>query len=86
MEVDFVLIVAILLGFRALVSMDVAQAMVALGFISLIGYTKYLETKKQPDINAEIRKQLEEMQSKVSSIFVKNAAKPTTPPDGKRFF
>ena len=84
-KLDYVLILTVLLGLRALSDINLAQALVAVGFIALYAYSKFLDAKKQPDFAKEFKAQLEEMQNKVSSIVVKNAAKPIST-EGKRFF
>lgn len=83
-KLDYVLLVAILLGLRALVEVNIGQSIVALCFIGAVCYSRYLDAVRTPDPSLEIKKQLEEMQSKVSGLYVKNAAKPI--PEGKRFF
>jgi hypothetical protein len=85
LKLDYVLIVTILLGLRAVYEVSLAQAIVALGFLATYGYLQLIGLRKQPDINKEIKQQLEEMQNKMSSLYVKSAAKPLSS-EGKRFF
>jgi hypothetical protein len=84
-KLDIVLTVAIALGIRALIDMSIAQALVALGFLGVLAYTKYLESKKQPDYVSMFKSELDDVKSKMSSLYVKQAVK-TQNTEGKRFF
>lgn len=84
-KLDYILILTVLLGLRALVDINLAQSLVALGFVALYAYSQFLDTKRQPDFTKEFKVQLEDMQNKISGLVVKSAAKPTST-EGKRFF
>jgi len=84
-KLDLVLWIAVALGIRALYDMNIAQSLVALGFIGLIAYSKYLDSKKVPDYVTLFKAELDDVKSKMSSIYVKQAAKNQNI-DGKRFF
>lgn len=84
-KTDVVLVVALLLGLRALFDMTVAQSLLGIGFLALVAFNKYMASKQGPDINEELNKRLVEMESKVSGLHVKAAAKPAEP-QFKRYF
>jgi hypothetical protein len=65
--------------------MTLAQSLLGLGFLGLVAFNKYMASKATPDINEEVNKRLIEMESKVSGLYVKAAAK-TPEQQFKRFF
>jgi len=83
-KIDILASVLIILALRSLYSMDIAQAIVFVALSAFIGYTKWLDMIKKPDLSQEVLEELNKMKNVVSSLSVKSAAK--TPQEGKRFF
>lgn len=89
-QYDFILITFVLLGLRALaVEPGVGFALTSMAFASLIGFKRWQEAQAKPDISAEIRKEMEELNTKLSGIMMRGVVKSSqTPPNAeiKRFF
>ena len=85
-KIDIILFVTILLGLRALYDVNISQAIVTIGFLAIFGLIKVLEHKKLPDLNDEIKKELEVIKSNISGIMIKNSIKPNEQLTSKRFF
>jgi hypothetical protein len=83
-KIDILASVLVILALRALYSMDIAQAIVFVALSAFIGYTKWLDMIKKPDLSEEVMDELNKMKNVVSSLAVKNAAKSAQ--EGKRFF
>lgn len=75
-QVNWILFVLIALGMRALVSADMAQALVVIAFSGLYGFKMHLDSKEVKDINSDVKTQLDEMKTAVAGLSMKNAAKP----------
>lgn len=82
---DIVLVVALLLGLRALFDMTLAQSLLGIGFLGLVAFNKYMASKTTPDLSEEVNKRLVEMESKVSGLYVKAVTK-APEQQFKRFF
>jgi hypothetical protein len=87
-SLDAILVVLILLGLRSIIDANVAQAIIVACFGALVAYNKYLKTKEQPDIRAEIMNELEKVQANVTSLSMRASMKTPGAQDAtpKRFF
>lgn len=85
---DFILFTFIFMGARCLfIEPGIGFALTAVSFASLIGYDKYLAFKKAPDVNAELKAELENVKTHISGLMMRNAAKPAQmQQEIKRFF
>lgn len=73
---NWVNIVFILIGLKAIIQADVALALIAVCYSALIGFRDYLKTKEIKPLDEEVKKRLDEMQVAVAGISLKNASKP----------
>lgn len=85
-SLDTILIVLILLGLRSVVDANIAQAVIVACFGALVAYNKYLKTKEQPDIRAELMNEIEKIQSNVTSLSMRHTVKLPQQEAPKRFF
>jgi len=87
-KVNWILLVLITMGLRSVYSADLAQSLVIISFSSLYGFKLYLDQYKIQEIDKDVRKKLEEVQSTVAGLAMKNAAKPNQMQQeiNKRFF
>jgi hypothetical protein len=86
---NYILLTLILLGLRSLADASIGQAMVIMCFAGLVGYQKYLDTKKQKDISEELVRELHDLRNNVSVLMMKNTIKTSQQPQSqeiKRFF
>lgn len=84
-KVNYIATVLLLLGIRAIVDANLAQALIVCCFSGLYGYMKYLESVKIPDANAEIKSELEKLRSNMSAIMIKSATKTEEQPFRRMF-
>lgn len=86
-RINWVQLTLIALGMRCIYDANVAQALVIACFSGIYAYSKYLEMTKQQDIAADLRKEIDDVRTNVSSLMVRNAAKPEQMQQQiKRFF
>ena len=83
-KINILLVLLVILGLRSLHEVNLGQSLVAMSIVALYAFKMFMDTKKQPDLNEDVKSQLAEMKNIVSGLYVKNAAKPNQ--DGKRFF
>lgn len=84
-SINWPLIVFILLGLRALLDASFAQAAVVLCFGTFVAVKQWLDSKKQKDVDAELRSELNALKNSVSGLVMKNTAKRELP-ENVRFF
>jgi len=84
-KANYIAIVLLLLGIRAIVDANLAQALIVCCFSALYGYMKYLDTTKVPDANAELKNEVEKLRSNMSAIMIKNATKAEEQPFRRMF-
>lgn len=87
-NVDWVYFMLLLLGLRAVVEASFAQALIVVCFAGLRAYSEYLKTKEIKDLNAEVKKELQDMKLVISGISMKGAVKTSSTADStpRRFF
>lgn len=87
-QVNWILFVLIVLGLRAVVSADLAQALVVIAFSAVYGFKMHLTATARAPLEADVKIQIEEMKNVISGLAMKNALKPTITPQelNKRFF
>ncbi len=77
---DAVLTVFILLGARGVVmGAGIGDALLMLSVAGLYGYNAYLSSQKQPDISADVQRELAEMRTYISAMSLKQGVKETMP-------
>lgn len=90
-SLDVVILIFLSLGIRnTICGSDIGSAL-ALGFIAaVVGLGRYLEFKRGPDINADLKRQLDDIKTYVTAMAMKQGMKkePIEPPavTGKRWF
>lgn len=75
-SIDWIYTVLLLLGIRALVEASFPQALIVICFAGLKAYKDFLASKEVPDLNAEVKKQLDEVKTTVAGLAMKSAVKP----------
>lgn len=84
-KANYIAIVLLLLGTRAIVDANMAQATIVFCFSCVYGYIKYLDTLKIVDVNADMKAELEKVKNNVSTLMIRNAAKPEEQPFRRMF-
>lgn len=89
-SVNTVLIVFTLLGLRAVVyGASIGDALFILSIAALLGLKDYLKSIQTPDINEEIKKEIDSIRTYVSAMSIKQGIKDIPkelPKDVKRLF
>lgn len=86
-NVNWIYVALILLGLRALSDANLSQALIVACLAGLQGYKEYLKTKTVDPINADIKRQLEEMKSNIDSVSMRAIKAPNpTNQEIRRFF
>lgn len=75
-NVDYVFVILCLMGIRSIVDANLSQALIVACFAGVLCFRRYLDYVKKPDINEDIKRQIEDLRSNMSGIMMKNAAKP----------
>ena len=84
---NYINVVLVLLGIRAIVDANLSQALIVACFSGIYSYSKYLDTKKAPNIAEDLRKEIGDIKNNMSSLMMKNAARPPEMEQQlKRFF
>lgn len=85
-KVNYTLVIFILLGLRSVaVGSNIGDALAIIGVLGVVGFEKYLESKKGPDINAALREELDSIKSSMSAISIRNGVKETARDPQKEF-
>lgn len=71
-QLDWVLLALILLGARSVYDANISQALIVMCFTGLVGFTRWLASKKQPDMNASVMEELNKMKNTIGNISMKN--------------
>lgn len=87
-KLNVFLILLIGLSINSLRDINGAQAAVIIGLLAFMGYSKWLEHIKKPDIAQDIRAELDTMKTTVSGLMIKNSIRPpqTGTQEMKRLF
>ncbi len=86
-KLDIILCLLIVLSLNSLRDINFPQAIVALGVFTLISFNKWLDHIKKPDVMLEIKQELDNVKSNMSSIMIKNSTKPPQAmQENKRYF
>lgn len=87
-QVNWILFVLITLGLRAIVSADMAQALVVIAFSAVYSFKMYMSSLVVKELDTDVKKQIEEMKTTISGLAMKNAVKPQAMKQelDKRFF
>lgn len=84
---NYINVVLVLLGIRAIIDANFAQALIVACFSGMYSYSKYLESKKIPNVPEEIKKEISDLRNNVSGLMLRNATKPQEMEQQiKRFF
>lgn len=83
-KINILLTLLVLVGVRSLHDITIGQSLVAIAVISLYAFKMFMDSKKQPDVSEDIRKQIEDIRNVVSSLSVKSVSR--APQEGKRYF
>lgn len=86
-KLDVILLLLVLLSLNSLREINISQSIVAIGLFSLMGYNRWLDHVKKPDVVQELKDELDNVKANMSGIMIKNASKPPqTQQDIRRFF
>jgi hypothetical protein len=85
---DVILAVLVIMGLRAvIVEPGIGYAISVLGYCALVGVDKYIKHTAKPDLNAELKAEVEALRNNVSGLMMKNASRPAQmQQEIKRFF
>lgn len=90
LSLNVVVLIFILLGLRATFNPSgIGEALALAAVAALIGIERYIDFKRGPDINEEVKKQLDDIRSYVTSISMKQGLKKEPieiPKNGQRWF
>jgi hypothetical protein len=75
-SVDWVFVILCGMGIRSIVDANLSQALIVACFAGVLCFKRYLDYVKKPDLNEDLKKQIEDLRSNMSGIMMKNAAKP----------
>ena len=71
-ELDWVLLALILQGGRSVYDANIAQALIVACFAGLVGFNRWMDSKKQKDINHTVMEELTKMRNTLSGLQMKN--------------
>lgn len=85
-NINVFLLLLVVLSLNSLRDINIAQALVVLGFMAIMAYHKHLENSKKPDQTHDLQNQINALRDRMSGLAVKDVAASQRPNEIKRFF